>query len=845
MTRCISNNNIVHKIIALVVLIAFTGTSITVPSRSYAADPVLGLPAPGVMVNLSTAYQPVMIKGLTVHKDNPFLFDFIVDAGQDKMSGEPLKKEGEKLIKYFLASLAIPDKDVWVNLSPYEKDKIIPDALGKTDMGRDLLEQDYVLKQITASLIYPEKQLGKTFWDKVYAKAQAMYGTTQIPVNTFNKVWIMADQAQVFEHNQTAFVVGSHLKVMLEEDYLALQKHNDVSKGPIASTSQSVSLRGTNAVSDAAISKKTINSVEIASPSARNDTHGVASQIVREIILPQLEEEVNQGKNFANLRQIVDSLILANWYKKNLRQALLNQVYANQSKVKGIDLNDPTIKEQIYEQYLRAYKKGVFNYIKEDINDTGESVPRKYFSGGFGESARFASPAMTADPAVLARALPGRNLVDFSTLTSIQQQATAPIQDATIGAMEMFKELSDPAMQGRFIEVGKQVEAKLEGPVVTGGRLDPDLKEDLEALIEQVKGFDLVEARIILDEDGFLRGIDKQRILDFLGAIQNMSGVDEVKYAQILREHGVDRHFVMEVTTHLQNYLVRGDLQRRVETGHPFVQKYGKMIITALVLLPILVFLGLHGGWPLSFSPSEETEKLKGIGTLTAFLVSVLAGAGISDRTKIYEEAEIEEIALRFMRYYYAQHSIDGHALYGADVDQVKQVLMDKWLMDWLKKNGYSHSTALAEAIMQQYSFIRQSSYSYKVQNIPKSKLKAKKYPAKKAQIATKSDSLTDEDRYIIYQMASEFNIFHGEGIRVLSRHDAVQLRKVDPKTILIKDIASWFGEETLGDITLTDNLKLMMETKPYDLADNIVNEFKINEPEVGTVDRKEVMFFR
>ena len=51
-----------------------------------------------------------------------------------------------------------------------------------------------------------------------------MYGTTQVPVNTFNKVWIMADRAEVFEHNQTAFVVDSHLKVMLEEDYLALQK---------------------------------------------------------------------------------------------------------------------------------------------------------------------------------------------------------------------------------------------------------------------------------------------------------------------------------------------------------------------------------------------------------------------------------------------------------------------------------------------------------------------------------------------------------------------------------------------------------------------------------------------
>src|SRR5208282_1565921 len=212
------------KILRLVLIICFLLVNLGPYSQSH-ADSVLGLPVPGVMVNLSPAYEPVIIKGLTVHKDNPFLFDFIVDVGQDKMSGEPLKKEGEKLIKYFLASLAIPDKDLWVNLSPYEKNRMIPEVLGQTDMGRDLLEQDYILKQITASLIYPEKQLGKTFWDRVYAKAQEMYGTTQVPVNTFNKVWIMADRAEVFEHNQTAFVVGCHLKVMLEEDYLALEKN--------------------------------------------------------------------------------------------------------------------------------------------------------------------------------------------------------------------------------------------------------------------------------------------------------------------------------------------------------------------------------------------------------------------------------------------------------------------------------------------------------------------------------------------------------------------------------------------------------------------------------------------
>jgi len=322
---------------------------------SYAQQAtVLGLPQPGSMVNLSPAYVPVIIKGIRVHQDNPLALDFIVDTGNSGLDlnqdidKQSLSNESKKLIKYFLAALTLPEKDVWVNLSPYEKDRIIPAGLGQTEMGRDMLAQDYILKQITASLIYPEKGLGKDFWNKVYKESYQKFGTTQIPVNTFNKVWIVADKATVYENKDTAFVTDAHLKVMLEEDYLSLQKHS--------------------------------TSITTTVP---NDTHAIGANIIRQIILPALEKEVNEGKNFANLRQIFHSLILAKWYKQALKQALINQVYSNRSKVAGVDVSDKTIDQKIYAQYLRAYKKGVFNFIKEDIDQsTQQPLPRKYFSGG-------------------------------------------------------------------------------------------------------------------------------------------------------------------------------------------------------------------------------------------------------------------------------------------------------------------------------------------------------------------------------------------------------------------------------------------------------------------------------
>ena len=78
------------------------------------------LPAPGVMVPLSPPIDLPILQGLKVHPENPFRFDFILDQGDEGLSQETplitslLKKESEKLIKYFLASLTIPEKDLWV-----------------------------------------------------------------------------------------------------------------------------------------------------------------------------------------------------------------------------------------------------------------------------------------------------------------------------------------------------------------------------------------------------------------------------------------------------------------------------------------------------------------------------------------------------------------------------------------------------------------------------------------------------------------------------------------------------------------------------------------------------------
>ncbi|MCA9395220.1 MAG: hypothetical protein KC900_13555 [Candidatus Omnitrophica bacterium] len=329
----------------VVVLVLFS-VHFSVPAGAQAgAGTVLNLPRPGAMVHPTPQFRPAIIRGVTIHPNNPLLMDFIVDQGDSALDGAVMKDTSATLVKYFLAALTTPEDQMWVNLSPYERDRIVPPLFGETEMGRDLLAQDYLLKQLTSSLMYPGTALGGQFWEEVFASARQEYGTTEIPLDTFHKVWIVPQRAVVFEYGQSAYIVESRLKVMVEDDYLALMKATSRLAGGPSDEAQ--------------------------------------TQILRELIIPAIETEVNEGQTFAPLRQIYHSMILATWYKTHLKESLLGQAYADQGLVKGIDIDDKQVNRKIYAQYIEAFRKGVYNYIQEDYDPQARRViPRKYFSGG-------------------------------------------------------------------------------------------------------------------------------------------------------------------------------------------------------------------------------------------------------------------------------------------------------------------------------------------------------------------------------------------------------------------------------------------------------------------------------
>ncbi|MBF0388145.1 MAG: HEAT repeat domain-containing protein [Candidatus Omnitrophica bacterium] len=349
-----------------------------------------------------------------------------------------------------------------INLSAFEKERIVPQALGSTPLGQDMLAEDYLLKQLTASLTNPDTEIGRAFWDKVYSAVQLQFGTTDVPVDLVNKVWIVPEKAVVFRQGNAVYVLEQKLKVLTEADHGAKSNSAMPTWGhdaPPADTNE----RGFVSPRPLPTSQPTnVKATQVPNPPPY-PTQDIATKTLRNIIIPIIEHEVNTGAQFATLRQIYNAMILAAWYKKNLRRTIIGEGYIDKSGVTGVLSPDRQAKERTYSEYLQSFNKGAYNFIREDKDAvTGNIVPRKYFSGGLvGVDGSMVSEL--ADPAGLAagqdtsgRPAPG----DVAVLVQLSHESDHGLSgDALMKAVESvsrdpLEAVYDTGLQSRAFDDG-------------------------------------------------------------------------------------------------------------------------------------------------------------------------------------------------------------------------------------------------------------------------------------------------------------------------------------------------------------------------------------------------------
>lgn len=133
---------------------------------------------------------------------------------------EALEAETKTLLNYFFTGITLPNDSFWVNLRPDSPDNIIDDYLAQTEVGKILLEADVQLKKDTAQFTSPSTPAGRTYWDKLYKKAEELFANENITIPTLTRPWIVPNEIIIRESTDNAYIYKATLKVMLEEDSL-------------------------------------------------------------------------------------------------------------------------------------------------------------------------------------------------------------------------------------------------------------------------------------------------------------------------------------------------------------------------------------------------------------------------------------------------------------------------------------------------------------------------------------------------------------------------------------------------------------------------------------------------
>ena len=302
---------IVLKMVSQVLIITVSWCSVGsrfLPIKDVYASSATAVPA------AEMSALPV-VKGVRYNRNSPFELDFII---QNSGSGPVHQEEKSRLIRYFLSALTIPEDDLWVNLSPYEHDRIIDDTVAETEIGEVLLEQDYLLKQLSAALTHPDTSTGKKYWSGL-TPYNLNFTSAQGAEGDLSRIWIKPERVSVYDNNNILFVDDIVFKVECE----------DVSGS---------------------------------------------------VLLDPLTCKVNTSEEFAPLRQMVHSIAAAQLFKRRFSESLY-AFYFDAAKTAGLDIADPDLKEEVFKKYVKAFDAGAYDVTRRElVND--RIIKRRYFSGG-------------------------------------------------------------------------------------------------------------------------------------------------------------------------------------------------------------------------------------------------------------------------------------------------------------------------------------------------------------------------------------------------------------------------------------------------------------------------------
>jgi hypothetical protein len=210
----------------------------------------------------------------------------------------------------FNTGLAVPDDKFWVNLNPWEPDRIIDEQLWQSEVGRIMLEADLQMKKDLSNYGNPcSNETGKALWKLLHEKQDTLIQRCMMmfpgEIKDINNIWfspvmsswIVPDKVYAYTnaHRTQIYIINATLTI--QGELITEQTHFKVKDQD----------RGT-------LSKGCLEELNKSAEEYGQYNY----ELIDRMILPYVIADVNRGEKYEDLRDIFIALALAQWYKLSI-----------------------------------------------------------------------------------------------------------------------------------------------------------------------------------------------------------------------------------------------------------------------------------------------------------------------------------------------------------------------------------------------------------------------------------------------------------------------------------------------------------------------------------------------
>lgn len=297
-------------------------------------------------------------------------FDYLFDAQKAKGTYAGINPINSTLIgtTAFITGLAVSNEKFWVNLAPWEPDRIIDEELKQSEVGRIMLEADLQMKRDFSNYGNPcASQIGKEYWMFLDGKREILVqqcmrkypGEIKDRDNVYfrpvTRHWIVPDKVYAYTNGSEIYIINATLTI---------------SSDPVTDHASFV------------VNNQDVWTLSRGCQEELNRSALEFSQYAKELsdsmILPYVVADVNHAERYEDLRNVYFALALAQWYKSNINPEMdIFRDGLDSSDSAALNVLGPWDHREIWEDYVYSFENGEYQCWENTTTKTAKGTQTK------------------------------------------------------------------------------------------------------------------------------------------------------------------------------------------------------------------------------------------------------------------------------------------------------------------------------------------------------------------------------------------------------------------------------------------------------------------------------------